>query len=298
MQITDSTAIEKLRPLTQDERFKARQKAREHVVAMIGKRPSRESFSRRNIGKYPNYVMYTIIGLCLVALLSAFTPSAIRLYHIGSETFSKSINDQLSAQIVGLSIVLMAELSQVVFSLSLAILGTSKTSRYLLYFGMFIATMIALVGNAQVALPDHWQNPFAWLEALAPPMIVLSLAYILKEQMLQTIETRHVNEVAYQGALQEYEVLTGKPEEHPDWMRYYANSLRDGLIKANRRKKTVDTNAIPVTGWRVLVSREIQAEDWFSSPVYEPESMETKEVSKEGTFPFRGLSRSNGAKPD
>lgn len=148
MSNTEVDVLDSLRPLTQEERLTARQQAREHIVAIIGKKPSREIFAGRRISQYPNYVLYTIIGLCIVALMAAFTPSAIRLYHIGSETFSNAINDRLSAQVVGLAIVLMAELSQLVFSLSLAVLGTSRTSRYLLYFGMFIATMIALVGNA------------------------------------------------------------------------------------------------------------------------------------------------------
>ena len=298
MTITDADVLEKMRPLTQDERLQARQKARAHVVAVIGTRPSRDEFSERSVSRYPHYVMYSIIGLCLIALMAAFTPSAIRLYHIGSETFLQSIDHQPSARIVGLSIVLMAELSQVVFSLSLAILGTSRTSRYLLYFGMFIATLIALVGNAQVALPDHWQNPFAWLEALAPPLIVLSLSYILKEQMLQTIETRHTNEVAFQEVLREYEALAGKPEEHPAWMRYYANSIRDELMKANRRKKSLDINAIPVTGWRVLVSREMQAEDWFSSGVVVAAEPQKGGEVRERINPFGRSNPSNGANPD
>lgn len=149
-----------------------------------------------------------------------------------------------------------------------------------------------------MALPNHWQNPFAWLEALAPPLIVLSLAYILKEQMLHAIETRHSNEVAYQQALRDFETLTAKPEDHPFWMRYYANSLRDALMKANRRRKSVDINAIPVSGWRVLVSREIQAEDWFSESLVATSEATKREVRyRPQTNPFRRMPGSNGSKP-
>ena len=89
---------------------------------------------------------------------------------------------------------LSAEVGQVVFSLALANLGTSRSARRLLMVSMMIATTIALVGNVQLALPGHENRPFAWFEALAPPIIVLATAYVIKEQILETVEVRHANE--------------------------------------------------------------------------------------------------------
>jgi hypothetical protein len=64
------------------------------------------------------------------------------------------------------------------------------------YTSMMLATVISVVGNVQLALPGHENSPFAWLEALAPPIIVLATAYVIKEQILEAIEVRHANERA------------------------------------------------------------------------------------------------------
>jgi hypothetical protein len=119
---------------------------------------------------------------------------------------------------VGVVTVLTAEVGQVVFSLALATLGTTTSARRLLYISIGIATLIALVGNVQIALPEHADNPFAWLEAIAPPLLVLSTAYVLKEQMLAAIEMRHANERAYQEAVNEWQQATVSPEGHSQWM--------------------------------------------------------------------------------
>ncbi|KXK24275.1 MAG: hypothetical protein UZ15_CFX003000331 [Chloroflexi bacterium OLB15] len=178
-----------------------------------------------------------INGLCIVLLLAAFTLSAIRLFVIGSETLGAAVPDNLAMVAVGIATVLTAEVGQVVFSLALATLGTSKGARRLLYVSMGIATAIALVGNVQVALPGHMDSPFAWLEAIAPPLLVLSTAYVLKEQLLDAIETRHANKRAHQGAVSLWQSATTDPESHPHWMQFYANALRDAIRKANNRRK-------------------------------------------------------------
>jgi glycogen synthase len=80
-------------------------------------------------------------------------------------------------------------------------------------------------------------SPFAWLESIAPPLLVLSTAYVLKEQLLDAIETRHANERAYQEAVNLWQSATADPESHPHWMQFYANALRDAIRKANNRRK-------------------------------------------------------------
>jgi uncharacterized membrane protein YuzA (DUF378 family) len=104
--------------------------------------------------RYPPMVTKLITGLCIALLLAAFTPSAIRLYVIGSTTFGAAVPYELAMVAVGVATVLTAEVGQVVFSLALATLGTTTNARRLLYASMGIATAIALVGNVQVALPD------------------------------------------------------------------------------------------------------------------------------------------------
>ncbi len=179
--------LSQIKHLTQEERQNARLAAQQAVTRSVGERPLREQFDQHTASRYPQSVTRLINGLCIVLLLAAFTLSAIRLFVIGSETFGAAVPDSLAMVAVGIATVLSAEIGQVVFSLALATLGTTSSARRLLYISMAIATAIALVGNIQVALPNHSDSPFAWLEAIAPPLLVLSTAYVLKEQLLESI---------------------------------------------------------------------------------------------------------------
>lgn len=257
--------LTQFRPLTQEERQLARSAAAEAVMRDIGERPQRDHYTRHAAQHYPPMVTRLITGLCIVLLLAAFTPSAIRLFVIGSSTFGAAVPDELAMVAVGIATVLTAEIGQVVFSLALAILGTTRSARRLLYISMGIATAIALVGNVQVALPGHMHSPFAWLEAIAPPLLVLSTAYVLKEQVLEAVELRHANERAYQQAVQEWLRGTTHPEAHARWVQFHANALRDAVRRANsRRRETLE--GLSQADWRALVHREMQADDWYEAP--------------------------------
>jgi len=257
--------LAQIKSLTQEERQLARSAAQEAVMREVGERPDRARYNQYAAYRYPPMVTKLISGLCIVLLLAAFTPSAIRLYVIGSETFGAAVPFELAMVAVGIATVLTAEIGQVVFSLALATLGTSKGARRLLYTSMGIATAIALVGNVQVALPGHVESPFAWLEAIAPPLLVLSTAYVLKEQMLESIEIRHANERAYQEAVNEWQRSAINPEAHPSWMQFYANAIRDALRKGNSRRREA-VEALTNGDWRALVYRELQADNWYETP--------------------------------
>lgn len=284
-----------LRSLTQEERQHAYASAQEAVSRAIRERPSREAFDRHTASRYPPSVARLINALCIVLLLAAFTPSAIRLFVIGSETFGGAVPDHLAMVAVGIATVLTAEIGQVVFSLALATMGTGASARRLLYASMGIATAIALVGNVQVALPGHMHSPFAWLEAIAPPLLVLSTAYVLKEQLLDAIETRHANERAYQEAVNLWQTATADPESHPHWMQFYANALRDALRKANNRRKDALAQ-LTTADWRALVYRELQADNWYAQPVIEAIPAEgVAEVIEETPLPLALSANGNGA---
>jgi hypothetical protein len=257
--------LSQIKPLTQEERQIARNSAAEAVRRDIGEQPQREHYNQHTTQRYPPKVTKLITGLCIALLFAAFTPSAIRLYVIGSETFGAAVPYELAMVAVGIATVLTAEIGQVVFSLALATLGTTKSARRLLYSSMGIATGIALVGNIQVALPGHVESPFAWLEAIAPPLMVLSTAYVLKEQMLIAIEQRHANERAFQEAANDWQQATINPEAHSQWMQFYANALRDALRKANNRRKEA-LEGLTTADWRALVYRELQADHWYEEP--------------------------------
>ncbi len=254
-----------IRPLTQEQRQAARKAAHDAVIRAIGTKPTREQFTYTTISKYPPAITRLITGLCLVLLLAAFTPSAIRLYVIGSQTFGQAVGSSAAMTAVGLATVLSAEVGQVVFSLALATLGTSRVSRRPLYASMAIATILSLMGNIQISLPGHMNSPFAWLESVAPPILVLSTAYVLKEQALESIERRHANERAFQAALMGWQVAVSGPEEHPQWLQFYANALRNALRKTNNRRHETLTQ-MTQDDWRAAVTREMEADLWYEEP--------------------------------
>jgi hypothetical protein len=156
-------------------------------------------------------------------------------------------------------------------------LGTTATSRKLLYASVGMTTLVALAGNIQVALPGYERSFFAWLEAIVPPLLVLSTAYVLKGQLLETIEHRHAAERAYQAALAEWQDATSAPEQYPQWLQFHANALQDALRKGNaRRKETLA--AMTRVDWRLEVYREMQADQWYAEPDPDgrPESVESE----------------------
>lgn len=261
--------IDNLRPLSQDQRQDARDAAHDAITRAVGDKPTRAQFSQHASSEYGVGVTRLITVLCVLLLGAAFTPSAIRLYVIGSWTFFKTIDSTEAAYLVGLATVLSAETGQVVFSLALATLGATRPARLILYMSMLASTGIALVGNIQVALPGHVSSPFAWFEAIMPPVLTLSTAYVLKGQMLQAIAQRHANERAYQDALAAWKAATRDPEKHPRWSQFYANSLRDALLKANNRRKET-LAAMTVADWRAAVYRELQSESWFDGHEGQP----------------------------
>ena len=290
--------LTQIKPLTQEERQLAHAAAEEAVMRDIGERPQRDHYNHHVAHRYPPMVTKLITGLCIALLLAAFTPSAIRLYVIGSSTFGAAVPHELAMIAVGIATVLTAEVGQVVFSLALATLGTTPSARRLLYASMAIATAIALVGNVQVALPGHMHSPFAWLEAIAPPLLVLSTAYVLKEQMLEAIELRHANERAYQEAINDWQRATINPEAHPQWMQFYANAIRDSLRKANIRRREA-LEGLNTGDWRALIYRELQADNWYEQPApelpanpVEPEVIEARPLALSANG-----SNGNGAYP-
>jgi hypothetical protein len=102
--------------------------------------------------------------------------------------------------------------------------------------------------------------------------LVLSTAYVLKEQVLGAIEMRHANEQAYQVVLTDWQVATANPEEHPHWLQFYANALHDALRKANNRRKET-LSQMTQTDWRIAVAQEMKADLWYEQP--EQDEMQT-----------------------
>ena len=280
-----------LKSLDSMDRIAAHNKAKEIVIASYGDKPRREQFTNHSISNYPHYVTLTIVGLAMIMLIASFVASAMRLYHIGSETFGHSIQDGNSMMVAGIATVLMAEIGMVVFSLSLAVFDTKATARIILFGSIALSASIALVGNIQVAMPGS--NVFAWLEAIAPPLLCLGTSFVLKSQMLHTIETRYECNKAYQVAIAEYNALTATPENAPTFRAAYANALRELIIKTNGKGRGMTERleymkTLSSEDWRLLIHRELQADNWYE-PQADLSELKSKAVQTQGGVDFLAL---------
>lgn len=259
-----------IRPLDQDGRTKAHKSAQNALASWIGVAPTREQFANSAASRYPAWITRLIVGACILLLAAAFTPSAIRLYDIGSKTFGHAIPDAPSMNWVGIAIILLAETGQVVFLLALNILGehASRRAKGLLLISAFASTLVALVGNLQTVEPWRVGLLFSWIEAIVPPLLVLSTSYVLKEQMLDAIAQRHANEEAYRIAMLTYESQVSNLEKHEHWMRFYANAVIEQLRKANRNKAAKEAFAhLPEVQKLLLFQRELQSDAWYVQAV-------------------------------
>ena len=258
-----------IRGLFADERLKAYQNAKDHIIAKQGEKPTRDDFSQGQVvGEWPQYVTKIMMRLTLIMLIATFTPSAIRIYQIGSQTFGDSVGHEWSKIIAGIACVLMSEVGMIIFSLALAIMPTSRTSKLILYSSIAISASFALIGNIQIAMPGHWNNPFAWLEAVAPPVLTLGTSYVMKEQMLYSIRQTQKIDIKYGEFIAAYRLLVANPEDHKDFLIAYANAIRDMIKQVNstgrgapERKQIMMrlTNA----SWSKLVKKEMESDNWF-----------------------------------
>jgi hypothetical protein len=251
--------------LSQEERIAARNRAIDAVVATAGPAPSREHFKHSQQSEYPAWLRGLIVALSLVVLLTAFILSAMRLYHIGRETFAVSINHGLSATVAGAAIVLLAEAAAVLFTLAYSVLGKSPLEKRILMASIIGTAALALSGNFYVALWGHHLTGFVILEAMLPPLLTLSTAYVLKSLLLDEIAARHADELAYQSALVIWRAAASNPESHPQYLQYYANELWDSLVKANARREAAKAWLLSLGGQQksLLVGEAMRADSWL-----------------------------------
>ncbi len=278
--------LNQLNGLTEADRLAARDVARQNAIRRVGDRPQREQFEHHAASKYPPFVRTAITGFMVLLLIAAFAPSAFRIYRVASSTFGKAITDNTQQTVAGVAFVLLAELAVLGFVIAAGTLDIGRKTRVLLYLAAVVSTLIACIGNVQVAIqhtPGAWNwltqwiesfshEPFSWFEAIAPPVFTLIAGLVLKEVALESIQRRHENERAYQQALADWTAATAEPENLPAFRAAYANALRDQLQRVNAKgrgqKERIEImQALTQDDWRALVQRELQADSWFAEPV-------------------------------
>lgn len=253
-----------MRSLTQLERLSAMSAAQDAVKASFGQPPTLDQFAVAQRRMTSADIIIWLLAIFI--LIAAFALSAIRLFSIGEATFLESINHAPSGVVAGVSIVILAEITQLISGIALARVEQAGLKRILWWVGMG-ATALAIIGNVEVVRPLERSHPlFAVFEALFPPLVVLAVSHVLKVQLLSLVLNRQAAQVEYEAAFAQWQADVGrKPEEHDEWPRFYANALRDQLIKANRRSKVGRDMIETMTpgDWRRVVMAEMQNEHWY-----------------------------------
>lgn len=311
--------INKVRALTSDERATAKDRAAERVA---GPMPRPRDFEVETIGRFPPFVEAVSIGILIFLIIVGFVPSGMRIFSYGSELFGHTIDNLFASYVAGIATVLMAETAQVAFSLVILFVPQGedgKFSRALFYFGMFCATMIALVFNVEVTMirGPHLSYPSGiflveianltlggWLEAIFPPILVLIGAHGLKNVILHKMELRFERKKNYEAALGEWHDRIKSPESDSHYRRYLFSELRDALIDANARLGRARLSDLDPKIWGMLVHREINAENEMYAAIehYEAQAEQTEAEEPQTTadieLPFlHGSGKKNGATP-
>jgi hypothetical protein len=260
-----------LKRLNPERRKTALLQARNALIQIeLGVRPSREQFQRETISEHPEWVKNLIAGLCLIVLTGTFYISASRLYVIGRGIYVETTSPIAILSIgAGIAFVLMGEFGQVVFSLAKAVLRQSRLASAFLILGIVLSTGFTITANLQVAKPWQHQQEFGWVawpEALGPPILVLLISYVLKEQLLGAVQQHYTAEHRYQQSLAEWEQSSAQPELHHRWKHYYYSALWDQIQKANSTRTAKEVlMQLPQRQIRLLVEETAQQEDdWLA----------------------------------
>lgn len=264
--------LSKLTRLSEDDRVRIYTQA---IDDALGPKPRLSDFEKSN--EFPRWLILIVVGMSLVLLLAAFLPSSFRLYKAGHDTFCHSIYGEtiednesyLPCQIVGISTILLAEIGQIVFFFSVAVLGKTKLSRRIFYGGVALSTFVALVGNAHVANP--WviteTQPlmvFAILETFIPPILVMAIGYTLKELGLLSVYQLHEKNRKLEEAIKKYNHSREFPETLGEiWWRMLSRKIKDSLRKKNltRHKDTIEN--LTKAEWKYLIKLEMEEYDFY-----------------------------------
>jgi len=263
----------KIKRLTEVQRVAAYERARK---LSAGVRPKVSSCVDVTPSKYPRQIVGLVLLLCFVLLIAAFIPSAIRLYYSGSQEFCQALNNNSQlCNLVGIATVLLAETGSLVFILALSVVESVAPARLgrfrfdlvriLLWTSALSCVFIAIVGNAHIGRP--WQTGilFDWLVTFIPPILVLSVGYVLKDLLLQSIATRHKRLYEYERRLGQHLNLLEEPEHSPKWLKNYSATLKEAIQKANKRR-IEELQLLNRDDWETLIVYEMLEANWQINP--------------------------------
>lgn len=255
--------LDKITPLSSDERIAAAAKARDQLRSAYSAAPTRESFYAVPVGDYPQWIS-TVTGVLLLVIFAAATVlSMFRIYNAGVKAFNHAITGQeAQAAIAGISSILLAE-SLMIASVLAASIYFKGRQRWLMVIPGSLGALIALSGNLQVQPKDL----FGWLDAITPPIAVMFISLIAERVILSRARVRQEQERQYQAAAALFKTAEHDPENHPKWSQFKAQAYRDAIVAKNARRADFKAIRDQLTQhhWKVLVNREIKLEDWYTS---------------------------------
>lgn len=318
-----TNAIEGISALGERERARAYQIARARIA---GDEPQLEDFSRKTYSKYPPEHTQRMKRLGYGLLVPAFFGSAIRIFLAAFETNAIYLTGMqhptlefsvplLVAVLVGLTSVLLAETGQVAFTLWASSVPEKATvMRVSLTLGAWACMAFALAANFYIvnplrAWPDIGACVLALIETVLPPFVVLIAANVLKSLSLHDIENRHAAKTDYDTQYAAWQARIANAHQDASWMQIVANELRDAIRRFNSRSYK-KLRELTNEDWRVLVMRELNADNWYAQSVQAeqpaPPANDTKPHSSEKRPAPRvraikqavGTSNSNGRHTD
>lgn len=262
-----------IRPLRESERQKAYETAKKWTA---GKEPKLDN-KQVVLTKYHPYVVSIVLILCIVLLVAAFVPSALRIHEAGKSEFcnTEGTFTEDVCNTVGWTAVLLAETGSLVFILALSVVeSTTRINmgsysidpvQVLLWSSAFVSVLVAIVGNAHIGQPWKHGQLFDYLIVFVPPTLVLTVGYILKDFLLELLRSRRERNKVYLERKFMYEAVLENPETHEKWLSFYSKAIKEALQSANRNR--IDQlETLSRDDWMELVLHEMKESNWTVNP--------------------------------
>lgn len=271
--------------LREDQRIEARQKARANLLARLGGEPRFEDYERKQHSRFSPSMAAFVNRAMWGLLTAAFILSAIHIYFAASDAYGLGIKSPILRALGGVMFVVVAEIAAILFFTTPAVYEetVSGLTRWLSYMAGLTAGFVAIVFNIAVAI-DYQSTPFDWLiawigsiathpelffVATVPPAFVLVVGQLQKTRILAENARRYSATIAHDAALAEWNTTLADIESHHDWSQAWASALWD--VWAFRKRREVLADITPEEK-RAIVQREMQADDWWNSGEFRPNS--------------------------
>lgn len=289
--------------LKEEQRIEARKVARENLLAKLGGAPRFEDFERKRISRFGPSVERLALYTVALVLFAAFLISAVHIYTTGRETYLEGHSEKTVALIIGAAFVVLAESSILALSLIPTIWETPKPVTRSMYAGIAGSAFIATIGNIDATIiyqstPFDWvsswfmalmRDPASWAMATLPPVLTVLVGQGLKYYALSRSRERFEAKSAYEDAVRKWSKVVDEIETQSNWRQTWANALWDAWAFRKRRDVLA---LISVEEKRLIVLREMQADEWFEMPQFQEiseiagNSQKEQKVSQQDVIDF------------